>query len=242
MTPEAKNTERRRRWPRVVQMVAFCGVAALAYAVGVRRGGSGGAPAIKPESAAHRAQLPIEALQALAVASQTQAGATGARSAAPSGPAEAQADTPGAPPPPEPSAREHRDNVVAELRASGPDRRGLAAPAAKVLTGWTTKIAGLGVEGRWGRVECHAKGCLMTAVHPNEEAANKASEVITRTGEFNGWQAGKMRSGIIARGDGAVEVTWVLYPPPAGEAALAATLPDDVLEELQRAWSPAAQR
>jgi hypothetical protein len=133
---------------------------------------------------------------------------------------------------PEPSPREHRDQVVSELRASGPDRRHLAEPAKQVGEGWSAKLATLGVDAELGRFECHAKGCFMTAVHKSETDVEKAMQAITRTGEFHGWQSGKMRSGVIARSDGKVEVTWVLYSPQADEAALAATLPADTLDEL----------
>jgi hypothetical protein len=202
----------RSTWQRGFQVIVLCGVAALAYVIGMRRNGGGTPPPSKPVAETRsEQQLPGAALQALAVAHRMQDGT---------------------------SKLEHRDAVVAELRASGQDRRGMRAPAAQVLTGWKAKIAALGGEGRWGTFECYAKGCFVTAVHSTEEAASKASEVITRTGEFNGWQAGKMRSGIIARSDGDVEVTWVLYPPAPGSEALASTLPEDVLEELQRAWSP----
>jgi hypothetical protein len=114
----------------------------------------------------------------------------------------------------------------------------LGKPAATVLAGWTAKVAEMGVDGKWGRVECYAMGCFVTVSHSSEDAASKATDVITRTGEFNGWQAGKMRSGTIALADGTVEVTWVLYPPAPEQEALVATLPPDTLEELHHAWGP----
>ena len=135
-----------------------------------------------------------------------------------------------------PSALAQRDDVVAGLRASGPDERGLTQAAATVLASWKAKVAELGVDGDWGHAECYAKGCFVTAAHPSDHAASQATDVITRTGEFNGWQAGKMRSGVIPRPDGTVEVTWVLYAPAPDHDALLAQLPPDTLEELRHAW------
>jgi hypothetical protein len=138
----------------------------------------------------------------------------------------------------EPSAEEHRDQVVAELRASGPDRRSLEEHASKVGAGWAAKLAKLGVAVELGRFECHEKGCFVTVVHRSADDVDRAMQVITRTGEFHGWQSGKMRTGVVPRSDGKAEVTWVLYPPQPGQLALAATLPEDNLDELEVAVGP----
>ena len=150
------------------------------------------------------------------------------------------------PPPPEPeafppsepepavelSALDHRNKMVADLQKSGPDLRQLATPAFSVFTGWTAKLKTLGLVSSFGRVECHAKGCYASATHASQAEVDRATEIITRTGEFNGWQAAKVRSGPIARADGTIEVTWVLFAPEPDVAALPRELPPDQLEEL----------
>jgi hypothetical protein len=135
----------------------------------------------------------------------------------------------------EPNAQEHRDESVAEIRASGPDKNNLFDSAQRVTNGWTTKLSQVGVRADVGRFECHGKGCFLTIVHDTEADVGRGMEVITRTSEFHGWHSGKMRSGPIARPDGKVEVTWFLFPPQAGQEALAATLPADNIEELRAA-------
>jgi hypothetical protein len=135
----------------------------------------------------------------------------------------------------EPNALEHRDQSIAEIRASGPDKNNLFDSAQRVTDGWARKLAQVGVGADVGRFECHGKGCFLTIVHDSEADVGRGMEVITRTGEFHGWHSGKMRSGPIARPDGKVEVTWFLFPPQAGQEALAATLPADNIEELRAA-------
>ncbi len=144
------------------------------------------------------------------------------------------ASPPPAAPEPELSPREQRDKIVKDLKASGPDLRGLAKPAATVVAGWSKKVADFGIDAEFGAFECYQQGCFMTLAQGSETAVAEAERIILRTGEFHGWQAGKMRSAVIPKPDGTVEVTWVLYPPEIGQDALAATLPPDSLEELQQ--------
>ncbi|WP_437938872.1 hypothetical protein [Sorangium sp. So ce341] len=118
-----------------------------------------------------------------------------------------------------------------ELRASGPDHR-LFAPASAVVGAWTSKLAKLGAAGAFGPLECYAKGCSVTVVHASAVKAEEATEVITRTREFNGWQAGKMRSGLIEHDGDRVEVTWILDAPPPDSPVLPEELPRDDLDEL----------
>lgn len=134
-------------------------------------------------------------------------------------------------PPREPSPREHRDRVLRELRASGPDHR-LFAPASAVVGAWTSKLAKLGAAGTFEPLECYAKGCSVTVVHASAVKAEEATAVITRTREFNGWQAGKMRSGLIEHDGDRVEVTWILDAPPPDSPVLPEELPRDDLDEL----------
>ncbi|WP_129573191.1 MULTISPECIES: hypothetical protein [Sorangium] len=134
-------------------------------------------------------------------------------------------------PPREPSPREHRDRVLRELRASGPDHR-LFAPASAVVGAWTSKLAQLGAPGAFEPLECYAKGCSVTVVHASAVKAEEATEVITRTREFSGWQAGKMRSGLIEHDGDRVEVTWILDAPPPDSPVLPEELPRDNLDEL----------
>jgi len=137
------------------------------------------------------------------------------------------------------SALDHRNKMVADLQKSGPDRRQLATPASSVFTGWNAKLKTLGVVSSFGSVECHANGCYASATHASQAEVDRATEIITRTGEFNGWQAAKVRSGPIARADGTIEVTWVLFAPEPDVAALPRELPPDQLEELaQRQPAP----
>ena len=135
-------------------------------------------------------------------------------------------------PQPELSAKEHRDQAVNEIRASGPDQQHLLASAKRVAEGWSAKIAKMDVAAKLGPFECHAKGCFVTEVHKSEDDVEEAMRLITRTSEFSGWQSGKMRSGVISREDGRVEVTWFLFAPPKDEAPLAATLPPENLDDL----------
>jgi hypothetical protein len=136
--------------------------------------------------------------------------------------------------PPELSALDRRDMMIAGLESSGPGPR-LVAAAARVAKGWNAKLAAFGAEGGIGAFTCFAKGCYVTAQHSSEPAANAATNVITRTGEFNGWQSGKMRSGVIEKPDGKVEVTWVLFAPEPKQEPLLAVLPPDTLDELKQA-------
>jgi hypothetical protein len=131
------------------------------------------------------------------------------------------------------TAVEHRDKSVAELRASGPAAAAMTASAAKVATAWSEKMPTIGVNVQIGKVECYRKGCFMTVVHATDDDVERATQAITRTGEFHGWQSGKMRSGPIPRPDGKVEATWFLFPPEGDKEPLAATLPPDSLDELQ---------
>jgi hypothetical protein len=121
---------------------------------------------------------------------------------------------------------------LAALRASGRDYR-LTAPAQTLVKGWASKLQRFGVAGKMEPLECYAQGCAVTTVYPSQSAAEAASEVVTRTGEFNGWQAGKMRSGYIVKGDGRVEVTWVLDAPPPDVSVLPDKLPPDNFDELK---------
>jgi hypothetical protein len=130
------------------------------------------------------------------------------------------------------TAVEHRDKSVAELKASGPASRTIAESAAKVAKGWSEKMPKIGVDVQVGPVECFRKGCFMTVVHATDDDVERATQAITRTGEFHGWQSGKMRSGPIPRPDGKVEATWFLFPPQDGKEPMAATLPPDNLDEL----------
>ena len=154
----------------------------------------------------------------------------------PSGTAEAtESRNPDNEPPRSPvNAREHRDKSVAEIKESGPDRRKLITSANRVGTAWAQKAVKVGVDAQFGQFECHQKGCFMTVVHKSEDEVTLGMEAITRTGEFHGWQSGKMRSGPIERPDGKVEVTWFLFPPEGGKEPLLATLPEDNLDELLR--------
>ena len=132
------------------------------------------------------------------------------------------------------SPKEHRDQSVAEMRASGPDRHNLVPSAERVVKGWSEKVAKVGVEAEFGKYECYQKGCFVNVVLKSEADVDREMQAITRTGEFHGWRSGKMRSGSIARADGKVEVTWFLFPPQDGKEALVATLPADNLDELTR--------
>ena len=105
--------------------------------------------------------------------------------------------------------------------------------AGKVATAWTEKMPKIGLEVQVGRVECYRKGCFTTIVHKTDGDVDRATQAITRTGEFHGWQSGKMRSGPIPRPDGKVEATWFLFSPEGDKEPLAASLPPDSLDELQ---------
>ncbi|XXX71945.1 hypothetical protein WMF30_30295 [Sorangium sp. So ce134] len=146
-------------------------------------------------------------------------------------PQPAASSTGPAEPPMEVSAVEHRDGVLARLRASGRDYR-LTSPATTVARGWASKLRQFGVEGEFAPLECYAKGCAVTILHSSQRAAQRATDVVTRSGEFHGWQAGKMRSGLIPKDNGQVEVTWILDSPPADEPVLPENLPQDHFDEL----------
>jgi hypothetical protein len=216
-------------WPRVLGVVAV--VVPLLIAVGYRLGSRASrSPGAEPADDGPAAEEPTQALRARQPA--------GARASLP--PTELAAAEPprSEPAPPEPTAQEHRDRSVAEIRASGADQRNLAGAAQRVAKGWGAKVAELGAHGEFGPIECYAKGCFMNVVHNTGADVDRAMEVITRTGEFHAWHSGKMRSGPVTRADGKIEVTWFLFPPQPGSEAMAATLPQDMLDELQPSRKP----
>ncbi|HET9956172.1 MAG TPA: hypothetical protein VFQ61_16810 [Polyangiaceae bacterium] len=135
-------------------------------------------------------------------------------------------------PRPQLSPLEHRDRVLTALRASGRDTR-LTSFGQTVVKGWASKLQQLAVGGKVDPLECYAKGCAVTIEYPSQSAAEDGNEVVTRSGEFNGWQAGKMRSGYITKSNGAVEVTWILDSPPADSPVLPDKLPADNFDELK---------
>jgi hypothetical protein len=201
-----------------------------------------GAYRLGARSSQQSGALPAQATSVRAASAHDGVAPVGERAAGPSFPrriieAAPLEEEPGEQPQatPELNAQEHRDKSVAEIRASGPDKNNLFDSAQRVTDGWAKKLAQVGVGADVGRFECHGKGCFLTIVHDTEADVGRGMEVITRTGEFHGWHSGKMRSGPIARPDGKVEVTWFLFPPQAGQEALAATLPADNIEELRAA-------
>ncbi|WP_437296630.1 hypothetical protein [Sorangium sp. So ce426] len=221
---------------RIIGGIAIVGALPLAYWLGTRT-----ATADRPALTARESGAPDRSVSApIKKPPVIPAAPDVVREGSPAEPESAVGAPPSEPlepPQQEPSALEHRDRVVAELRASGVDRR-LGAPASTVVDGWSSKLARFAVGGSFEKEECFAKGCFVTIVHPSLQDAEKATDIITRTGEFNGWQAGKMRSGPIAHDDGRVELTWVMYPPPPDGHVLPETLPPDNFEELMRRGSP----
>jgi hypothetical protein len=220
---------------RVLQLTALGAIVTASYLLGVHRTAPSNGGTAPGNGGPDHPSMVTERSKSLPPASSTQA--AGAVS-----PTRIVSPPRAAPPEPDaagegPSALAHRDRVVAALQSSGPAQPGLDQAAGTVLASWIAKVAELGVAGDFGSMECHAKGCFVTATYPREQAASQATDVITRTSEFNGWQAGKMRSGVIPRSDGTVEVTWVLDAPPPNRSALAAPLPPDSLEELRHAWA-----
>lgn len=147
-------------------------------------------------------------------------------------PALLEPDAPEPAPPPAGSPVQERDQALARLRASGRDFR-LTAPATTVVKAWTNRLREFGVEGKLDPLECYAGGCALTILHPSLSAAQRGTDVVTRTAEFLGWQSSKMRSGFIYKDNERVEITWILDSPPQGGPVLSEPLPQDNLEELK---------
>jgi hypothetical protein len=216
--------------PRALGVIAVVGALGVGYLLGRSETVSVSTSALLPSSE------PSPSASPLAKAPRPWAKRPGfAAPQASEAASEAPAPTASVPEPPAPemTAREHRDKSIAEIRASGAEKN-LATPAAAVVAGWTAKLADFGVGAKFSPFECYAKGCFVTGVFASEPEVDRSTEVITRTGEFHGWQAGKMRSGTIQHDDGKVEITWFLFTPPAGSEILSEPLPPDNLAELRQ--------
>jgi hypothetical protein len=151
----------------------------------------------------------------------------GARAASP--PAFAAAASPGASaaPAPEPSApspEEGRRRAVARITTSGPDTRGLVTDARRVGENWESTLAAQGLAVSFGDWHCFRAGCLVEAKHASPGVVDQATEVVTRSSGFTGWNGEKIRTGPVPLPDGKTDVVWILLAPPEGEAVLPAEL------------------
>ncbi len=229
--PTQANVVARKRLPILVGGVAIIGGLAGAYWLGSQSGKSRepSETAVKPTeveaSSTPRIVLTVSPSQPVEADNGRVAAAVA--EAAP-------ADSPPAPNDlrPQLSPLEHRDRVLSALRASGRDTR-LTSFGQTVVKGWASKLQQLAIAGKVEPLECYANGCAVTITYPSQAAAENGNDVITRSGEFNGWQAGKMRSGYIIKSNGEVETTWVLDSPPAGSAVLPDKLPADNFDEIK---------
>lgn len=114
------------------------------------------------------------------------------------------------------TAAEARDGKVTELRASGADTGNLAGYASGFSNAWAQLAKKAGVNPTFGSWECYHGGCFTNVLHDTPKGLDDLTREITRSDTFVRWRGGKMRSGPIEKAGGAVEVTWMLFPPDDG--------------------------
>jgi hypothetical protein len=137
-------------------------------------------------------------------------------------PPETTANPASAEPPPEGerlTAKEARDREVARVVASGADPRNLTVDALRVGESWARATRKEGVELKFAQWSCYRAGCMTTVSHA-PELLQPLTRAISTDQAFVGWGGEKFRSGPIEQAGGKIEVTWILYAPPAGEPAL----------------------
>jgi hypothetical protein len=117
------------------------------------------------------------------------------------------------------TAKEARDREVARMVASGADARNLTADALRVGESWSRATRKEGVDLKFGQWSCYGAGCVTNVRHA-PEMLDRLTRAISTDPAFLGWGGEKFRSGPIDQPDGKIEVTWILYAPPAGEPAL----------------------
>jgi len=144
--------------------------------------------------------------------------------ARPSEPAGAPRGSESPPSPERLSAKEARDREAARLVASGPDARNLTVDAIRLGKSWSRAAQKEGVDLKFDDWKCYGAGC-MTSVRHGADVLAQVTRAISTDDAFVGWGGEKFRSGPIEQTDGKVEVTWILYAPPDGTAAL--VMPDD---------------
>lgn len=128
------------------------------------------------------------------------------------------------PEPSAPSPEEGRRRNIARLTTSGPDTRGLLADARRVGEDWENALAAEGLAVTFGDWHCFKAGCFVEAKHASEDTVEKATNVVTSSSGFTGWNGEKIRTGPVPLPDGKTDVVWILLPPAEGEAALPAEL------------------
>lgn len=123
------------------------------------------------------------------------------------------------------TAAEERDQKVAWLKGTGPDRNNLMGQAADIGRSWDKLAARLNARASFDSFACYRGGCYGTAVHETDTTVDELTSEISHSTEFRDWNGSKMRSGPVARPDGKIEVTWVLFTASDESAAPATNTP-----------------
>jgi hypothetical protein len=131
-----------------------------------------------------------------------------------------------APLPAEPSRSPEaaRLKYIERVRTTGPDRRNLVADARRVSESWSAAASAQSLDVTFDQWECYRAGCLVNARHGSADTVDRATEAITKSAGFMGWNGEKLRTGPVEVSKGKPEVTWILFAPPEGEK----TLPDQL--------------
>ncbi|HKQ71108.1 MAG TPA: hypothetical protein VJT73_17300 [Polyangiaceae bacterium] len=124
------------------------------------------------------------------------------------------------------TAAEERDQKIAWLKTTGPDRDNLIAQAENIARAWNKLAEKLLAGAAFGRMECYRRGCYGTAIHGSAGTIDDLTREISQSTEFRDWNGPKMRTGPVIRKDGNVEVTWVLFTQPAELDTHAANTPE----------------
>jgi hypothetical protein len=127
------------------------------------------------------------------------------------------------------SPEEGRAKHIGRLTSSGPDTRGLLSDARRVGDEWSDALAAQGLEVAFDDWYCFKAGCFVSAKHASAETVDTATDVITHSRAFTHWNGEKIRTGPVLMAGGKTDVTWILLPPPEGEAAIVSELAKEAL-------------
>lgn len=101
------------------------------------------------------------------------------------------------------------DILMLPITASGLEAT-LAPAAAEQVSALTASGAKSG-KVQVAETECYRDGCALTLFSTDSRALADAADQYTESPKFFSWSGAKFRSGVIERGRGRFEVTWILY-------------------------------
>jgi len=199
---------------RFLVLAAAAGIAvviavAAGYVLGARKSAASVAATAGATSEATTSAQRPQAAGALRPANRMRLPVAPASSAS-AGPAEAATLSP----------EEGRAKHIAHLTSSGPDTRGLLSDARRVGEEWSNELAANGLDVTFDDWYCFQAGCFVSAKHASADSVGKAIDVITHSRAFTHWNGEKISTGPVLMAGGKTDVTWMLLPPPEGEAAI----------------------